>query len=200
MIFLEIFTVEGDLCFDITFYFRSIVNSSIFIIGIIVILLFLLSINFLFKFNLKVFLAIYLLALILYISRIILIAYLEYQIYIINMIMSFSSIAVSITTFTFIYYFKVKLGFSDELKIFERNKLEQILRVSEKINLEIMRNILELDQKTFQEKIIDYSKQYGMKVEGNNLVIKKENLDDFLKSLEAQFEEWEMEKQPVKKI
>ncbi|MBY9003169.1 MAG: hypothetical protein KGD73_04295 [Candidatus Lokiarchaeota archaeon] len=114
--------------------------------------------------------------------------------------MSFSSIAVSITTFTFIYYFKVKLGFSDELKIFERNKLEQILRVSEKINLEIMRNILELDQKTFQEKIIDYSKQYGMKVEGNNLVIKKENLDDFLKSLEAQFEEWEMEKQPVKKI
>lgn len=143
--------------------------------------------------NLKMSLIIQLISLILYIVRIVILYFTEFQIGIVNILTRIFIFIYICSTFGVLLYSKAKLGFSKELKIFEKSKLEKILRVSEKINLEIVRNILEMDQKTFQERVIDYSKQYGMKVEGNNLIINKENLDDFLNSLEDQFKEWEKE-------
>lgn len=89
-------------------------------------------------------------------------------------------------------YIYLRLGYSEKLGIFEKSTLERIMRVSNSIDLDLMRKILKMDVPDFNEKIIQYSAKYGMRVENNNLIINKDTLDEFLDSLDKQFEEWEI--------
>ncbi|MFX0046749.1 MAG: hypothetical protein ACFE8G_01140 [Candidatus Hermodarchaeota archaeon] len=89
-----------------------------------------------------------------------------------------------------IYYSK-KLGeYSRKFKIFEKEKIERIMRVSNSIDLDLMREVLGMDENTFQERIIAYTQKYDMRIEGNNLIINKDTLDDFLNSLDEKYKEW----------
>lgn len=186
-----------DLAYLSTWSFLTyqLINNYTLGLSLISLILMLVSVCFLFKWKLTISLIIQFIALILYIIKVISIHLIDWNtsLYYLTGYGFFGHLALLGLTINFLYllYFKVKLGFSEELKIFEKSKLEKIMRVSEKIDLEIMRNILEMDQKDFQEKIIDISQKNGMRIEGSNLIIDKERLDDFLNSLEQKFKEWE---------
>lgn len=70
-------------------------------------------------------------------------------------------------------------------------KLKKILKVSVRIKMEQMRNILEMDQKTFDKKIIDWADEFGFTIDGDYISISKESVDDFINALDAQFKSWE---------
>ena len=70
-------------------------------------------------------------------------------------------------------------------------KLKKILKVSVKIKMDQMRDILKMDQTTFNDKIIDWADQFGFIIDGDFINVKKESVDDFIDMLDSQFKSWE---------
>lgn len=96
---------------------------------------------------------------------------------------------------------KYKLGFSEKTKTFQGDKLKRIMKVSNKIRLDILRDLLEMDQNTFDNKLINLLKQFGTKVEGNYIIVNKDTLLELFKELDEKREGWDtMEIFKVKKI
>ena len=97
--------------------------------------------------------------------------------------------------------FRYKLGFSEKTKTFQGDKLKRIMQVSNKIRLDMLRDLLEMDQNTFDNKLIAYMKQFGTKVEGNYIIVNKDTLAELLSDLDEKREGWDtMEIFKVKKI
>lgn len=97
--------------------------------------------------------------------------------------------------------FRYKLGFSEKTKTFQGDKLKRIMKVSNKIRLDILRDLLEMDQNTFNNKLINLLKQFGTKVEGNYIIVNKETLPELFKELDEKREGWDtMEIFKVKKV
>lgn len=65
-------------------------------------------------------------------------------------------------------------------------KLKKIMKVSVRIKMEQMKNMLELDQKTFDRKILDWANEYDWTIDGDYVVVKKERVDDFITMLDQQ--------------
>ena len=68
----------------------------------------------------------------------------------------------------------------------ERKQLKQIksmLEVSSKLRLDLMRNALEMDKKSFSNKIFDWAKKFNFIIEGDYLIVNPENVDKFLDDL-----------------
>jgi len=70
-------------------------------------------------------------------------------------------------------------------------KLKKILKVSNSIAMEQMRNILKMDQTTFNDKIIDWAEEFGFTIDREYVNVKKETVDDFIDMLDSQFKSWE---------
>jgi len=68
--------------------------------------------------------------------------------------------------------------------------LRKMVKVSNRINMEMVKDALDLDDKTFNKKVIDWADEFGFKIDGNFLVINQDTVDDFINSLDASFEEW----------
>jgi hypothetical protein len=96
---------------------------------------------------------------------------------------------------------KYKLGFSEKTKTFQGDKLKRIMKVSNKIRLDILRDLLEMDQNTFDNKLLNLLKQFGTKVEGNYIIVNKETLPEFYAFIDGKREGWDtMEIFKVKKV
>jgi rRNA maturation endonuclease Nob1 len=68
----------------------------------------------------------------------------------------------------------------------ERKRVDQIkemLDVSSKIRLDLMRDALEMDEKTFSGKIFEWAHQFNFIINGDYLIVNLENVDDFLDNL-----------------
>lgn len=68
----------------------------------------------------------------------------------------------------------------------ERKQMKQIksmLEVSSKIRLDLMRDALEMDEKSFSNKIFDWAKKFNFLIEGDYLIVNPENVDKFLDDL-----------------
>ena len=65
-------------------------------------------------------------------------------------------------------------------------KLKKILKVSVRIKMEQMRNMLDLDQKTFDKKLLDWASEYDWIIDGNYIIVKKESVDGFIASVDPQ--------------
>lgn len=50
-------------------------------------------------------------------------------------------------------------------------KLRKILSVSERVKLEMVRQALGLDQRTFSKKIFDWAEEFGFKIDGEYLTL-----------------------------
>lgn len=77
-------------------------------------------------------------------------------------------------------------------------RIEKILRVSNKLRLSMMRNALELDKEFFDVKVFDWADEFGFTIDGDYLLVNTENVAGFVESLSREFEEWgarEMDKQ-----
>ena len=70
-------------------------------------------------------------------------------------------------------------------------KLRDILNVSNRIKLERVQNVLNLDDKVFDEKIIEWAKEFGFRIDGEYLIVNKESIAEFIDALDEKFIEWE---------
>ena len=104
-----------------------------------------------------------------------------------------------LTIIVLIGYFATYI--SEKTQTFQGDKLKRIMKVSKTIRLDILRDLLEINQKTFDNKLLNYMKQFGTKIEGNYIIVNKDTLDDFLTALDESREGWDtMEIFKVKKI
>ncbi len=57
-----------------------------------------------------------------------------------------------------------------------REKLERMMRVSSRIRLDIMRDVLNLEVHTFNEKIFEWVEEFSFEVDGDYLNINKDTV------------------------
>lgn len=70
-------------------------------------------------------------------------------------------------------------------------KLRKILEISDSIKIEQMRNMLNLDKKTFDENLLNWAVEFGFRIDREYINISNASIDDFIIKLEAQFDLWE---------
>ncbi|TFF88657.1 MAG: hypothetical protein EU549_02615 [Promethearchaeota archaeon] len=76
----------------------------------------------------------------------------------------------------------------DEKELIE--KIKKIVKVSNKIKLDMMRKSLKISEDEFLDKIYDWAERYDFRIDGEYLIINKETISDFIDSLDSQFDEW----------
>jgi len=82
----------------------------------------------------------------------------------------------------------------------EKEKLEKIkkmMSVSTRINLDRMQNVLDMDKKTFDNKIFEWAEEFGFTIDGDNLIINVNTVSDFIEALDKQFASWEKGKEKM---
>ncbi|MFW9772424.1 MAG: zinc ribbon domain-containing protein [Candidatus Thorarchaeota archaeon] len=62
-------------------------------------------------------------------------------------------------------------------------KVKSMIKVSNKIKLDMMRNVLEMDGKTFADKIFKWAKKFDFVIDGEYLIVNNENVNEFILSL-----------------
>lgn len=70
-------------------------------------------------------------------------------------------------------------------------KIKKIIRISNQIKLDMMRNILDLDSKMFDNKILDWASEFGFTIDGDYLIINKNTVSDFINMMDEQYAMWE---------
>ncbi|MFX1456354.1 MAG: hypothetical protein ACFFDB_13350 [Promethearchaeota archaeon] len=63
-------------------------------------------------------------------------------------------------------------------------KIKIMLQVSDRLRLEALKNILELDKESFNEKIYEWAKEFNFTIDGDYIIINKETIPAFLGHLE----------------
>ena len=69
-------------------------------------------------------------------------------------------------------------------------KLKEFAEVSQKIRLSMLRNALDLDKRTFDNKIFKWAKEFNFKIDGDFIIIEGDVLE-FINSLDNKFKDWE---------
>nr|MDO8109291.1 hypothetical protein [Candidatus Sigynarchaeota archaeon] len=74
------------------------------------------------------------------------------------------------------------------------SKIKQILAISKRVNIEMVRDMLGIGKETFNRKLIDWAKQFGFKIDGEYIVLDNADVNGFvaeLADLDKDFEEWD---------
>ena len=75
-------------------------------------------------------------------------------------------------------------------------KLKEFAEVSQKIRLSMLRNALDLDKRTFDNKIFKWAKEFNFKIDGDFIIIEGDILE-FINSLDNKFKDWERESKKI---
>ncbi|MFX1497036.1 MAG: hypothetical protein ACFFBH_05895 [Promethearchaeota archaeon] len=70
-----------------------------------------------------------------------------------------------------------------ELEKRRTEKIKSMIKVSNRIKLDMMRNALEMDEKSFADKIFKWAKKFNFVIDGEYLIVTHENINEFLLSL-----------------
>ena len=57
--------------------------------------------------------------------------------------------------------------------------------------MDFIQKALDLDEKTFIDRIIDWADEFGFTIEEDVVIINKDSVDNFIKMLDKQFSSWE---------
>lgn len=76
-------------------------------------------------------------------------------------------------------------------------KLIKILKVSDEISLEVLRESLHLDRAIFLDKIYDWAEEFHFRIKGEMLIINQDTVDNFIVKLEKCYQEWDKNKQKM---
>jgi len=80
-------------------------------------------------------------------------------------------------------------------------KIKKMIKVSDRIKIDMMRQIMKMDKDSFNDKILDWAADFDFRIDGDFLVIKQENVTAFIDALDHQFEIWgEKEAGKIEKI
>ena len=60
-----------------------------------------------------------------------------------------------------------------------------------------MQNVLDMEKKTFDNKIFEWAREFDFIIDGDNLVINKDTVSDFIDALDKQFASWEKGKEKI---
>ncbi|MFX1355056.1 MAG: zinc ribbon domain-containing protein [Promethearchaeota archaeon] len=79
---------------------------------------------------------------------------------------------------------------SEQIRLFELEKkriekIKSMIKVSNRIKLEMMRIALEMDEKNFTNKVFEWAKKFDFIIDGEYLVVNNENVNDFILSLKV---------------
>jgi len=83
---------------------------------------------------------------------------------------------------------KAKLDREDKEKV---KKIEKILIESNSVNLDTLRDSLKMDVHTFNNKILDWSIDYGFEIDGDYLITNKNTVSAFIDELDKYFTLWD---------
>lgn len=100
-----------------------------------------------------------------------------------------------------VYSCRQKKAKSEKLEKDLIEKIKKIIKVSTRFRLDMMRDILGIDEIIFNDKILNWARDFNFKIDGDYLIINKDTALDFINELEKQFKMWEKpEKEKIKKI
>lgn len=69
-------------------------------------------------------------------------------------------------------------------------KLKRLLRVSVRLKQAQMRRVLAMDEEEFDEKIFAWADEFGFVIDGDDVIIKRDNVSEFIALLEREFASW----------
>jgi exosortase/archaeosortase family protein len=72
---------------------------------------------------------------------------------------------------------------SEPIKQKRKEKVEEMVKKTNKTDLSLMRKILKMDKKTFSEDILEWSKKCGYRIEGKSLIIPSAKITNFIDQL-----------------
>ena len=70
-------------------------------------------------------------------------------------------------------------------------KIERMLQVSNRINLDMMKNALNMEKKAFDVKIFEWAEEFGFIIDKDILIVDKDAISDYINKLDIMFETWE---------
>ena len=74
-------------------------------------------------------------------------------------------------------------------------KIRKMIRVSNRIRFDMMRDALDMDTKEFNTKIFDWAEEFNLLIDGDYIVINNNTIDDFINALDIQYKAWESKEQ-----
>ncbi|MFX0070203.1 MAG: zinc ribbon domain-containing protein [Candidatus Hermodarchaeota archaeon] len=91
-----------------------------------------------------------------------------------------------------------------KLQVLEKEaieKLKRVVSISDRIQIDMLKNILNLDDIRFARNIFNWAEAFNFTVDGDYLIINKDTVTEFIEALDKQFEMWTaMEKEKIGKI
>ncbi len=73
----------------------------------------------------------------------------------------------------------------DRLKL-----LQQIIKVSDRLSVSRFAELLDMDPKDVWKKIVSWAEKFSFRIDGEELIFKKETVDAFIASLDQEFRKW----------
>ncbi|MHA1255994.1 MAG: hypothetical protein ACTSPS_10400 [Promethearchaeota archaeon] len=79
------------------------------------------------------------------------------------------------------------------------NRLRDVIKISSKIRLDMLMNILNMEQESFDEKIVEWQDEFNFTFDENFIKFEHISMLDFIDSLEKKFINWEKSETSLKK-
>nr|MDO8083309.1 WD40 repeat domain-containing protein [Candidatus Sigynarchaeum springense] len=86
-----------------------------------------------------------------------------------------------------------RMTIKDSQAIIEKeavSKIKKMMQVSKRLRLDMMRDALGIDQKTFSSKMIDWAAQFGFQIDGDYVDFSNGDTNGFITELDTYFAEW----------
>jgi hypothetical protein len=81
------------------------------------------------------------------------------------------------------------------------DKIKRIFAISDKVKLEMLQEILNLDKITFNERVLKIARDFGAEIDEKYIIINRNNLDKLFDLLDNSFKEWEeLVEKKIKKV
>jgi len=93
-----------------------------------------------------------------------------------------------------------KESFLQDLNYFKRkkdnlDKIKKLMKLSTRLRLDMMRDVLNMDPHTFNYNIIDWAYKFEFIIDGDYLIVNKDTVLDFIDALDKQFATSEIKKE-----
>ncbi|MHA1508009.1 MAG: hypothetical protein ACTSO6_04810, partial [Promethearchaeota archaeon] len=69
--------------------------------------------------------------------------------------------------------------------------VETLVKSSSKIKLEMMLDVLDMNEKVFHQEFVQWTSDFGLKIEDDYLIIDKDRIPEIIDGLLRKFKEWE---------
>ena len=76
-------------------------------------------------------------------------------------------------------------------------KIQKMMKVSKRIRLDMMREALDMDMKSFSDKMIDWADEFHFSIDGDYVDFENADVNGFLTTLDGYFADWNRSKEKI---